>query len=375
MTVKEITKLRKEGRLAQALEFAEKEFEKHPSELTATTVFWCLYDISRSEDTFYEKRPGISERMVNLRKEFFQNDERSGKALDNLGWDIYRTLKDTPYNQVLKRKRLLLQYLNLNLSRPSLLHSLILSEALKLKKASPSQFRLKDFLALWGLEYLRDDDWVKFRPEKGHSPNSLVENLVGSYVKELQEEKRKKAFSKDEGPKGSDDVPEEFDLLIDKALQTYRSNPHLPIYKAQLLALEGRREEALEHYVRLLRRWPKKFFLWTKAEALVPYRDIDLRIALLCKAIMMVRDEAFLGDIRLRLANLLYKKGLYANAKYELERYTRYYISHHWHPRRWAETIEARIKESASDTVPEPTPYAQYATLADNYIAKQTGWA
>lgn len=281
------------------------------------------------------------------------------KALDpslyrDFGWLIYYSLRNTHLNSILRRKRMLLLYLKLELERPSLLHSLMLGEALKTKKTVPSQFRLRDFVALWGIENLREEDWEKFKPEKGHSPNSLVENLIGAYAKELKKDKA--------------EAPDDFGALVDKAIATYRSNPHLPLYKGIVLVAQGKREEALEHYKALLRRWPKKFFLWSNAEELAPYKNLDVRIALLCKAMGMIRDRAFLGDIRLRLANVLYKKGLYANARYELEEYIRYYTSQDWKIKNWCDTLMARVEAAAPKLPAAPTPYADYIPLADRFI-------
>ena len=42
MTIKEITNLRKSGRLQEALEAANNEFSKNSNIYTAGALFWCL---------------------------------------------------------------------------------------------------------------------------------------------------------------------------------------------------------------------------------------------------------------------------------------------------------------------------------------------
>lgn len=163
-------------------------------------------------------------------------------------------------------------------------------------------------------------------------------------------------------------APDDFAVLVDQALDTYKTNPHLPVYKGLVLASQGRKEEALEHYKSLLRRWPKKFFLWSKAEELVPYKNLDVRIGMLCRAMSVVRDPAFLGDIRLRLANLLYKRGLYAYARYELEEYIRSYTSQGWKIKRWCDIILERLASTAPNISAEPTPYSYFLPFADKFI-------
>lgn len=276
--------------------------------------------------------------------------------LRDFGWLNYYQLKYTHLSSVLPRKRLLLQHLNLDLNHPSLLHSLILAEAVKLKKNSPAQFRLRDFVDLWKLENLRKEDWEKFNPEKGHSCNSLVENLIGACMKEIR--------------RYGGEASEEFGSLLRKAMDVYPSSPHLPLYEPIVLASQGKKEEALAAYQRLLRRWPRKFFLWSSAEEMLPRADIDTRISLLCKAITLVRDQSFLGDIRLRLANLLQKKGLYAYARHELETHLHHYVSRHWNVKRWHETLSGRLNASAPGVAPSPTPYASFLALADGFLQR-----
>ena len=49
MTIKEITALRKAGRLEEALLAAENEFALNVNNFTAGSLFWCLNDICKKE--------------------------------------------------------------------------------------------------------------------------------------------------------------------------------------------------------------------------------------------------------------------------------------------------------------------------------------
>lgn len=292
----------------------------------------------------------LIERLGALHK----SGELDPSLLLNFGWLIYFRLKHTPLNSVLARKRLLVQYLNLELERPSLLHSLILGEALKTKKSTPSQFKIRDFVALWGIENLREEDWEKFKSEKmGHSSNSLVENLIGVYTREIKKDRTA--------------ASEDFGKLLDKAIAAYPSNPHLPLYRPIVLESRGQKEEALDCYRRLLKRWPRKFFLWSRAEELLPRADTDTRIALLCRAVTLVRDKSFLGDIRLRLAHLLNRKGMNHHAKHELNQYLQLYSSQGWHIKNWYDILCSRVEGAAPGVAPAPTPYDSFIALASQF--------
>ena len=197
MTVKEITELRKSGQLAQALQAAESEFEQNPNKYNVGALFWCLNDLYKQQNE--EEALNTIGRMKTLYEEYCEGDEFMSKALisakrqitphyqeiknavsqakngskdtvelfnnifqlyssshldtslyQDFGWLIYYTLKSTPLNDVNQRKILLHQYLKLNLPKPSILHSRILGEAIKVEQNTPLQFGIRHFMSLWG---------------------------------------------------------------------------------------------------------------------------------------------------------------------------------------------------------------------------------
>lgn len=286
--------------------------------------------------------------------ELSKNGTLDKSLFRDFGWLIFYRLRALPLNMMLQRKRAMLQYFQLKLERPSLLHSLILSEAVKMKKNSPSGFRFRDFVSMWELENLRPEDWDKIKLPTGKSRNSLVEILIGTYVREIVADKAP--------------ATDDFVQLLEKAVSIYKSNPHLPLYKAQVMVSVGKTEDASAFYKVLLKRWPKKFFLWARAEELLPPKELSLRIAFLSKAIFHIREQAFLGDIRLKLAYLLQKQGLYSYALFELTQYERYYQSQNWHIKPWHETLKNLIEGKSQGVNTVPTPYAEFLPLADRYI-------
>lgn len=360
MTIKEITALRKAGHLDEALQAAETEFEQSPNKYTCAALFWCLYDLSKQQDR--EDASITIERMKTLFEEYCIGDELMQKALtaaDNriipfyrevkeavlqaksgtkvteeysailqsfnsseldkslypdFGWLIYYVLKNTPLNDAHRRKSLLNQYLKLGLPSPSLLHSLILTEAIKVEQNTPLQFRIRDFIRMWNLDNLTEEDWGQFKTEAGNILPSTVEKLIGVYAKEL----------KTDGVQ----APEEFINLINKGLEKFPQNQNMPYFKAIALISNGKKEEAIGYYKTLILKFPSKFYLWSQIAELI--EDIDTKIGLLSKALNTGEDDAFLGGVRLRLAGLLIAKGLMANAKYELQRYFETYTNKGW---------------------------------------------
>ena len=131
----------------------------------------------------------------------------------------------------------------------------------------------------------------------------MVEKLISVYAKEVKTDNVKS--------------PDEFIIMVDEALTKFPNNQNMPLYKAIVLMSLGKKDEALEYYKKLILKSPSKCYLWNQASELV--EEVDLKIALLCKAISVERDESFIGGCRLNLAKALIEKNMMANAKYELD--------------------------------------------------------
>lgn len=346
MTTQEIAALRKAGKLQEALDAAEKAFSANANKYTARMLFWCLNDLLRQQDR--TEAATTRSRMETLYHDYCPGDTFMANTL---GWMVYPELKNMQVCDANGRKALLNKYLKLDTERPSKLHSAILGEAVKVEKNTPLQFRIRDFVRLWGLENLRPEDWEQFRTDNGHTASSLVEKLISVYAKELKTD--------------AVEAPEEFVALLDEALAKFPNNQYLPLYKAYVLRAKGDVDAALNYYKELILKSPSKVFQWAQASELV--EDFDMKIALLCKALSYGRDEQFLGRIRIKLASLLIQKGLPSNARYEMEKYRKTHLDMHWglKPKFWEvynQVSGAELPQS-NDAL-----YAEYAPKGDEFI-------
>lgn len=235
------------------------------------------------------------------------------------GWIIYFSLKQQSDNDVerlvVERKRRLMRYIELGLPSPSLLHSLILSEAVRIERTTPLKFVLHNFFDLWGgSAKLRPEDWEQFEGEHGTLP-SLVEKLVTVYVKEVMTDGR--------------DPSEDFVTLIDKALETFGNNQNLPRQRAQIYLHFNQKDKAIDLYRKQLKRNASRYYLWAELAALV--EDADTRLALTCMALSIKTKEDFLGKIRIYLAEQLCDRNEYALAAGQLALVRRCYERQGWH--------------------------------------------
>ncbi len=100
---------------------------------------------------------------------------------EDLGWIIYRYLKEVLYNvPSLEARKLLKAYVALENPRPSLLHSQMLSYSIKFAKEHP-EFKLYRFLQLWNPTQFREEDFQS-HVYAGHVVPSLLERLIKQLV-------------------------------------------------------------------------------------------------------------------------------------------------------------------------------------------------
>lgn len=368
MPYQEIKDLLDKQEYLEALQIAREEYKANAGLWEARNLFRCLYHNAKAaaKDNDPELASEFLEQMQLLYKSHDLNDEINNGMLERArrlsnptgilvqqayaqakagngegayttvssiyndgrlpddqtnayGWIIYYSLKQQSDNDVerlvVERKRRLMRYIELGLPSPSLLHSLILSEAVRIERTTPLKFVLHNFFDLWGgSAKLRPEDWEQFEGEHGTLP-SLVEKLITVYVKEVMTDGR--------------DPSEDFVALIDKALETFDNNQNLPRQRAQIYLHFNQKDKAIDLYRKQLKRNASRYYLWAELAALV--EDADTRLALTCMALSIKTKEDFLGKIRIYLAEQLCDRNEYALAAGQLALVRRCYERQGWH--------------------------------------------
>ena len=203
-----ITELRKEGRIDEAIQLAKDRISQGKAdEWDLNALFWCYYEQLKEDGHLslpQDKVSNILAAMDNLLPQIPNNDvaKRNLESLrkrvlpgfetiknaneiaiisgreteafelikplissadtilhEDLGWVIYRYIKANLNTlSSIDVRRLLAQYMKLNNTRPSLLHTQILQLALNFAKDHPD-FIFYRFLQLWNPHNLRDEDY------------------------------------------------------------------------------------------------------------------------------------------------------------------------------------------------------------------------
>lgn len=265
-------------------------------------------------------------------------------------WIIYYAMHQSGEAEIIERKKMLVNYFKLRLPVPHKLHSMILTEAIRLYKDSKNlafcfkgagspAFSIVKFMELWGYDNMRPGDWNR-KEYEGKQLISTVEKLITIYVDELEECKT---------PANGD-----FILLIDRALEKFPDSYNLLSQRASLHVLFGEKDAAISALQRALLMAPNKYYLWQRLANLIdPEENPSLHVALLYKALKSPGPEQFKGKVRASLASVFASKGAFPQALWEIEKMKGEYEANGWHLPKMAVDAAAEIPDETVADSPE----------------------
>lgn len=287
------------------------------------------------------------------------------------GWIIFYALHQSPTNAIKERKQMLSRYLGLQLERPHKLHSMIMTEALRLYKdaatvscraktmdgfnpvTDATRFSIVKFVDLWNLNHLRPGDW-KRKEIDGKTLPSTVEKLITSYVDELYAARIAASPT--------------FMAIMERALVEYPGSSNLYAQCAQLYEIAGDKETSIEMMRNAILASSSKYYLWSRLAALITDKELlRLKVSLLYKALCCPGQEEYKGKIHLNLAAALADGGAFPQAKWELNLVKQLYGEKDWNlPRLYRET-QKKIPAGIQPADPMAT-YKKIEFMADDYI-------
>lgn len=226
MSFKEVTSLRKAGRLQDAYNMAKADLEQEQSKWTYSAMFWVLSDYGKQyiAQGQQDKARECLDEMINLLEGMDDNEGYAEKAINYLhrqltphwslvynmselskagdveeayekltevhgstpfdtmlhedfGWVIFRYL-NKKYEEIgsVNSRRALLTYIELKNDRPSLLHSQMLNVATKVSEKY-EDFKFLPFFKMWGVSHFSDDDYFSSNLE-GKEISPLVNRII-----------------------------------------------------------------------------------------------------------------------------------------------------------------------------------------------------
>ena len=159
-----------------------------------------------------------------------------------------------------------------------------------------------DFITQWGITRLTDDEW-RMEQGNGHPIPSIGMRIVGKVFKEVES-------------KPTVDMALKAAPILAEALKHSPYNMHNQRYKAMIYRIMGKKDKAINIYTHLIKNHRQSYLFHELSELI---DDERYKIALLCKAIAVQREEKFRQRMRFTLAGLLFRRDK-ARARYELDK-------------------------------------------------------
>lgn len=229
------------------------------------------------------------------------------EAQAGFGWELFKHSKELMAAENVNIgavKRNLNDYLKLDVEKPSLLHACILQLAAKL--AGQDKLSMLFFSRLWNLEYLRPEDFERYRAEGGKEYSSLAERVIQQAGKEAA---------------ASDNAREQKYILphIDAAIERFPDNVWLKLDKAKVLLSLGMHDEALAFGLAVAKAKSNDYWAWGLLGDIVSRTDREAAMGCYCKALSCPAEDKFTGKIRIKVAQCMLEGNDFSAAKLEIE--------------------------------------------------------
>jgi len=252
-------------------------------------------------------RDGRHAEAATIYRKMWADGSADRETQTSLGWELYKHSKGlmaAGNGNVGAIKRNLNDYLKLDVEKPALLHACFLQLASKL--SGQDKFSMLGFSRLWKLEYLRPEDFDRFRAEDGKEHSSLAEKVIQQAAKEAA---------------ASGNVQDVDYILpyLNTAIERFQDNIWLKFDKAKLLLTLGRNDEALAFGLQVAKAKVNDYWAWELLGDIVSASNIQTGRSCYCKALSCSADDKFTGKVRLKLAQQMLQYNDLAAAKYEIE--------------------------------------------------------
>ena len=240
-------------------------------------------------------------------RKVWTNGAADQETQTSFGWELYKHAKELMAGDnfnVGSVKRNLNDYLKLDLDNPSVLHSGVLQLAAKL--SGQNKLSMLAFSHQWNLDYLRPEDFERYRTGDGKEFPSLAEKVIQHAGKEAAT---------------SEHAEEQAYMLpfIDLAIERFPDNVFLKLNKAKVLLALGRHDEALAFGIAVTKAKSNDYWAWGLLGEIVSQKDQAAAYGCYCKALSCPADVKYTGKIRLKVAQRMLEVNDYAAAKHEVE--------------------------------------------------------
>ena len=271
---------------------------------------------------------------------------------ENIFWKLINFQKEGNIeNFIVTIKKYALEYCEFGASH---WHSEIIKIAERFLKDKNS-LHLIEFMRLIGYNSFQKEDWLEQKGTDGNTYKSLTDKLgdrLFDYIKDQ--------YNKDEE-------------ILDWAFNFYTElisntvdNEWVKRKQAIIATWLNKYTEAEKIYKQLVIELGDKYYIWSEMANCIHNNDC-LKISLLSKALLLEKNENFLGDIRLSMAELLFRNNKEVEALTELAQYKKKREEEGWRVSNKYEELIIKIDSSISPDKNNYKLYHEYASKAEEY--------
>jgi len=324
MSFKEITDLRKTGKLEEALEMANQSLEADPGNIwNKRAAAWVYYEFLKKNNAPLSFE-SFKENLMKIQDLGLPEDDKM--VFDSCAWKIgslvFTLQKENPVNYG-KINDLFDIIKGFHFSKPSEAYSFIYKA---FHKGYQNWSRYVEFADWWDLDKLRPEDFLK--DEVGDQKIlSIAEQAYIAYSKKLLEGEAVDVFGHNRSL--DQEKIQSFLPKLDSIIETYPQFNYLPYYKGKLLIALGSTEKALSALLPFARQNRNNFWIWSLLAESFP-NNSEEALACYCKALSIKSPSKFLVNVRQEIIPLLLGNGFKEEAFIELHTVVNDYVSNGW---------------------------------------------
>ena len=312
MSSKEVTQLRKEGKLDEAFMLALEDYNKEPDNIwNKRALSWVYYDFCKK--TAAENN--INEFLKNIQKiKDLQLPSEDKMIFDTLIWEYKKLLESTKIGDKInfqKANSLYQSLKGMHFTLPSKEFSILITALHKVYKDSHQYVEIINKC----IKYLRPED---FLPEVYNNRKlmPLAERIYYAYSKKiLQGEAIPNQYGIIEYRPNKENI-KVFLPALNHWIEKHPDYTFLPYYKAKLEIALGD-TDTFSTFLPFAKKKKNDFWVWQLISEIVTEKE--LVFACLCKALSLKTPEGFLSKIRIEFTKKLIEKKLYNEARTEVE--------------------------------------------------------
>lgn len=166
-----------------------------------------------------------------------------------------------------------------------------------------------------------------------------------------------------------------FLTFLDIGIERFQNNIWLPYYKAKLLHLVNRSEEAIEFLIPVVKEKISEYWTWSLLADLVVESDKETAFSCYCKSLLCKGEGKYIANVRVKLVELLIRKELWEEAKFEIACTINSIVSE-------GKNVPAKLRDyeqenwfkKASDKKSNNNFYNIHRYLAEEYVFHSLAW-